>query len=294
MPCLNGTRIEVVRHASAKRVRKVLFDFDGTISLIRSGWEQVMVPMMVEMLAGLNTGESEEELNAIVMDYVARLTGKQTIYQMIELAEQVKKRGGTPREPLDYKRMYHDRLWERIKDRVAGLQSGAIAPETMMVPGTLDLLRALRDRGLELYLASGTDDVYTKSESALLGVAPFFEGRIRGALDDYKSFSKRKLIQQMIAEQNLLPGELLGFGDGYVEIENTKEAAGIAVGVASDEPECHAVNEWKRTRLIDAGADLIVPNYLEAGRLFGYLFEGYESVPLSDVRPQPAEASAAE
>jgi len=29
----------------------VLFDFDGTLSLIRSGWVDVMVPMMVEILA---------------------------------------------------------------------------------------------------------------------------------------------------------------------------------------------------------------------------------------------------
>ena len=28
----------------------VLFDFDGTLSLIRQGWPEVMVPMFVEML----------------------------------------------------------------------------------------------------------------------------------------------------------------------------------------------------------------------------------------------------
>ena len=35
---------------SAKNARVCLFDFDGTISLIRSGWMDVMVPMMVEIL----------------------------------------------------------------------------------------------------------------------------------------------------------------------------------------------------------------------------------------------------
>ena len=35
---------------------------------------------------------------------------------MIQLAEEIRKRGGQPLEPLDYKRMYLDRLWERIKD----------------------------------------------------------------------------------------------------------------------------------------------------------------------------------
>ena len=45
---------------SAKKARICIFDFDGTISLIRSGWMDVMVPMMVEILLDLNTGESEE------------------------------------------------------------------------------------------------------------------------------------------------------------------------------------------------------------------------------------------
>jgi phosphoglycolate phosphatase len=274
MPLLEGTNIEIIRpNASAAQATIALFDFDGTLSLIRSGWEQVMVPMMVEILAALKTGESEEDLRACAAGFVSQLTGKQTIYQMIELAEQIRRRGGQPREPLEYKRMYHDRLWEKIRGRVEGLRSGAISPEQMLVPGSRRLLEQLRARGLRLYLASGTDEVYTLDESRLLGVAEFFDGGIRGALDDYKSFSKRILIQRMIAEQNLKPGELLAFGDGFVEIENAKEAEGTAVGVATDEPECRAVNPWKRKRLIDGGADLIVPNFMESDRLMSYLFD---------------------
>ena len=33
---------------SAINARVCLFDFDGTISLIRAGWMDVMVPMMVD------------------------------------------------------------------------------------------------------------------------------------------------------------------------------------------------------------------------------------------------------
>ena len=39
-----------------------------------------------------------------------RLNGRQTIYQMIQLADEVTQRGGTPLEPLAYKHRYHDRL----------------------------------------------------------------------------------------------------------------------------------------------------------------------------------------
>src|SRR5437016_322595 len=55
---------------SAKDARVCLFDFDGTISLIRSGWMDVMVPMMVETLAELHTGETVEQLRETVEDYV--------------------------------------------------------------------------------------------------------------------------------------------------------------------------------------------------------------------------------
>jgi phosphoglycolate phosphatase len=68
----------------ARDARVVLFDFDGTVSLIRAGWMDVMVPMMVEILVDLKSGETESELRAVVEEFLGRLTCKQTIYQMIE------------------------------------------------------------------------------------------------------------------------------------------------------------------------------------------------------------------
>src|SRR4051794_25786890 len=85
------------------RFRSALFDFDGTLSLIREGWPQVMMPMMVDILRDTGTGETDAELHAAVEDFVMRLNGRQTIYQMIQLAEEVRHRGGSPRDPLEYK-----------------------------------------------------------------------------------------------------------------------------------------------------------------------------------------------
>src|SRR5947199_4981234 len=139
------------------RFRAVLFDFDGTLSLIREGWPQVMIPMMVDVLRATKTGETDAELTVAVEEFVMRLNGRQTIYQMIQLAEEVSRRGGTPLEPLAYKHRYHDLLMERIRDRLAALQAGTATPEEWTVPGTHALLENLRRRGLTLYLASGTD-----------------------------------------------------------------------------------------------------------------------------------------
>ncbi len=265
--------IEVIRPgATAAQARVALFDFDGTLSLVRSGWVDVMVPMMVEILAAQNSGESEAELTAIVNEFVARLTGKQTIYQMIHLCEEITLRGGVPREPLFYKRLYSELLNERIKDRLAALRSGKASPEKYLVPGSRALLEALRARGFKLYLASGTDEAFVKDEANLLDVTRYFDGGVYGAQDDYKSFSKAMLIERLIANAGFRGDEFLGFGDGYVEIQNVKQVGGVAVGVATDEPECLKVDEWKRNRLAQVGADYIVPNYLCHAELSGMLF----------------------
>ncbi len=249
--------------ATAERARIALFDFDGTISTIRSGWIDVMVPMMVETLLDLKSGESEQDLEAIVREYVGQLTGRQTIYQMIEFADQISKRGGTPQDPMVYKHRYLELLWETIKDRVDDLRHARCVPEKFMVPGTMNLLNALRDRGLTMYLASGTDDAYMKEEARLLRVTPYFTGGVFGALDDYKNFSKAILIQRIIGSAEARGEEFLGFGDGYVEIENVNQVGGVTVGVASDEPDCLKVDQWKRNRLAGVGAHYIVPNFLD-------------------------------
>jgi phosphoglycolate phosphatase-like HAD superfamily hydrolase len=141
-----------------------------------------------------------------------------------------------------------------------------------MVPGARALLESLKERGLKLYLASGTDEVYMKEEARLIDVAKYFDGGVYGALDDYKSFSKKILVQRILAGADVRGEEIIGFGDGYVEIEEVKLVGGVAVGVASMEPECMAVDEWKRQRLIGVGADYIVPNYLCHAELMGALF----------------------
>lgn len=269
---LNDSSIEVINPAILRgQIRHALFDFDGTISLIREGWQGVMIPMMVEILLETPRHESEEELTTVVTEFVERLTGKQTIYQMIRLCEEMRHRGGTPLQPLEYKWMYLNRLGEHIQDRVTGLKTGRLTPEAMMVPDAVAMLEALRVRGVTCYLASGTDEVYVLDEAAALGLSTYFAG-IYGALDDYQNYSKKMVIDRILQENGLSRTELVAFGDGYVEIEDTKAVGGIAVGVASDEANRQGIDEWKRKRLIEAGADLIIPDFRPHERLITYLF----------------------
>jgi phosphoglycolate phosphatase-like HAD superfamily hydrolase len=271
-PFLPGANIEIRNpDLSLGQIRFALFDFDGTLSLIREGWQDVMIPMMVELLRETGTSETEEQLGAVVSEFVTRLTGKQTIYQMIALAEQISLRRKTPLDPLVYKNMYLDLLWERIEHRVAGLQEGRLDPEEWLVPGSRRLLQRLAEAGIEMYLASGTDHRFVVSEAQALKVDHFFGPHIHGALDNYKDFSKKMVIDKIIADNSLHGPEFCAFGDGYVEIEDSKEVGAIAIGVATEEETRQGVNQWKRNRLIQAGADLIIPDFHEADKLLDYL-----------------------
>jgi phosphoglycolate phosphatase len=266
--------IEVLRPDLPRgRFKGVLFDFDGTLSLIREGWPQVMFPMMVQVLMETGTAESEAELSAKVEEFVMRLNGRQTIYQMIQLAEEVKKRGGTAKNPLEYKHEYHERLMARIRGRLSALETGQSTPSDWTVPESHALLEGLRRRGVTLYLASGTDVAFVRKEAALLGVAEYFGPHIYGALDDYQNFSKKMIVEKILRDHALSGEELLGFGDGFVEIEEVKRAGGVAVAVASDEINRRGVNDWKRNRLVQAGADIVIPEYRNHHHLLRWLFK---------------------
>ena len=270
---LPGSSVEIAREAAGRPIRHAVFDFDGTLSLIREGWPQVMVPMMVEVLRATGSGESPGALQALVLDFVMELNGKQTIYQMLRLAEEVRRRGGTPQEPLVYKQRYHERLMERIGGRREALRAGRVSPGDLLVPGSMEILADLRRRGVSLYLASGTDERYVVEEAHLLGLDAVFGPHLYGAQDDFKSYSKAQVIERILRENRVDGRFLLGFGDGYVEIRNVKAVGGTAVAVASDEAgRSGRPDAWKRDRLIGAGADLVIPDYRDWPALVRYLW----------------------
>src|ERR1035441_8528566 len=211
---------------SAPFARVAVFDFDGTVSLIRAGWADIMLPMMLEVLTALGTGESPDDLRRAVEPFIWRLTGKDTLYQMIALAEQVTLRGGTPLDPRDYKQQFLIRLFAVSGLRIQQLRDHSCTPDQYLVPGTRALLEDLRVLRLP-------------------GVRPY---------------------------------HLIGFGDGPVEIEELKRAGALAVGLATDEPECRDTSPWKRRNLIEVGADYIIPNYLCRQVLLPMLFANHEPI----------------
>ncbi|HUV14417.1 MAG TPA: HAD family hydrolase, partial [Acidobacteriota bacterium] len=179
--------------------------------------------------------------------------------------------GGEPMDALSYKHRYHDRLMEAIRYRIEGLRSGRYQARDWRVRGAVGFLEKLQLKGIPLYLGSGTDQEFVLEEAKLLDVDRFFPERIFGALDEYTKFSKEMLITQIISQLKLRGTEFMAFGDGYVEIRDTKRVGGVAIGVASREDGGIGWDTWKRRRLISAGADILIPDFGDAFPLLGCL-----------------------
>jgi phosphoglycolate phosphatase len=258
--------MEFLRAVSPRVVSQVLFDFDGTLSLLRRGWAGVMVSVFMDALPA-RPGESDAERRAAAVSDVTETSGAPTIQQMTKLAERVREREGTPLEPATYKRQYLTLLERITATRKDDIRRRSARPDDSLVPGSRALLELLRSRGLRLHLASGTDEPSVVEEAALLEIAPFFAGRVNGARDGDPRSTKQAVIGRLLREANVDGASLLSFGDGYVEIQETKDVGGLAVGVASDEAQPGRLDEAKRRLLIRAGADVVIPDYRDAAAL---------------------------
>jgi sugar/nucleoside kinase (ribokinase family)/phosphoglycolate phosphatase-like HAD superfamily hydrolase len=262
------------------RIKHAVFDNDGTISTLRQGWEQIMAPVMVKAVLGDKYETADEilyhKVKSRVADYIDKSTGIQTIIQMEALVEMVREFGiVTDDDILDkfgYKEIYNDALMEQVNRRIEKYKRGELDINDYTIKGALEFLKAMKDKGIKLYLASGTDRQDVIAESEALGYAQLFDGGVYGAVGDITKYSKKMVIEKIMAENNLQGPELVVFGDGPVEIRECRKRDGIAVGVASDEIRRHGLNIEKRTRLIKAGAHLIVPDFSQHDALIKLLF----------------------
>ncbi len=267
-------------HTSNSRIRHAVFDNDGTISTLRQGWEQIMAPAMMKAILGdrYQTADDRlyEKVRRRVLDYIDQSTGIQTLVQMEALVGIVREFGLVPPEKVldrfGYKKLYNDALMEMVNERIARLQRGQLDISDFTVKGSVAFARTLRERGVTLYLASGTDHADVVAESQALGYADLFNGGIYGATGDIDNCSKKMVLDRIMAENNLSGPELAVFGDGPVELRECRKRDGIAIGVASDEIRRHGLNPPKRARLVKAGAHLIVPDFSQASELLGILF----------------------
>jgi phosphoglycolate phosphatase len=253
------------------RLKVALFDFDGTVSLLRRGWQQIMVELMAEVVPRMD-GEGDADVQRIAGELVHRTNGLPTLFQMQAMVDLVKERGGAAQDAMTYKGLYLRRLNDRVRPRLDAVQSHAIQAEEWQVPGARQMLIEISTRGLVSYLASGSDQNAVTLEMAALGLDKYFAG-VYAATADVEGSTKAALFKRLAHRYQLKPNELVVFGDGVEEIRLAKEWGGIAVGIARDDTDPERVDPDQRARLVAMGADVIIRDFREHAQVAKYLFE---------------------
>ncbi len=278
---LKDTEIEIIREWPKDLcIKHAIFDHDGTISTLREGWEQIMAPMMIKAVLGDKFYEADEALyhkiESRVCEFINKTTGIQTLMQMKILLDVIREFGCVPEDQMldesGYKEIYNDELMKLVKKRESKLKRAELSVEDFTMKNAVSLLKNLHNAGVTLYLASGTDVEDVKNEAAVLGYDYLFDGGIFGAVGDVNKEAKKNVLDRildLIGESKTR--QIVTFGDGPVEIRETHKRGGIAVGVASDEKKRYGLNQIKRTRLIKAGADIIIPDFSQSAGLLSLL-----------------------
>lgn len=279
---INGSDIEIIEtFPEDLNIQNVILDHDGTISTLREGWEIVMHEIMMNCICGLKqTKISVDEYNRIsskCQRFIDETTGIQTIVQMQGLRELVLEEGLVPESEVksgaEYKSLYLDNLMVSVRDRIERFQRGERNVYDFTLHGAINLLQELRQRKLKLYLASGTDENDVVAEANALGYGHFFNGGIRGSKGNEIGDAKRIVIDRIIEEGKCEGSNLMIIGDGPVEIKEGRRVGALCVGVASDEIRRHGINFSKRTRLIKAGAHIVIPDFSQLPLLLKIIFE---------------------
>ncbi len=267
-----STTLEILNpeHRPHGKIRTVIFDFDGTFSTLRCGWEKVMRKLMLELISDGN--EYDTELEEKVDTYIDSSTGIQTVYQMEWLKNEVEKAGfGKPeRDVWWYKDEYNRRLMDEVNNRIARLESGEEKPQQYLIAGAVEFLKLLKEMGINAYLASGTDHKDVVHEATILGVADMFT-EIKGAPEREAACSKEAVLKKLIEENGESGDNLLVIGDGKVEIALGVASGTFTLGVATDEEKRCVLNPVKRARLKKAGADAIIGDFENIDELLSWI-----------------------
>lgn len=253
------------------KLKAALFDFDGTLSTLRCGWENIMRSMMLEMIAGKT--EIDDALVKEVSDYINHSTGIQTYYQMKWLTEAIKRHGRNPGacgDPWWYKAEYNRRIIEQVEKQIKKIKDKEKTASDYMIKGSKEFLEILYKKNIEIYVASGTDFPDVNREAEVMGLKKYFK-EVSGAPLNKADCSKAAVLRRLMKENKLHGSEIAVVGDGKVEIALGREFGAITLGIASDEEKRSGVNPIKRERLIKAGAHTIAGDYTNLCGLLEFL-----------------------
>jgi FMN phosphatase YigB (HAD superfamily) len=253
-------------------ISHVVFDFDGTLSWLRHGWPEMMFQVFREVFPA-RPRESEGAIHDLLLNLILSLNGRPTIIQMMRFSDLVRERGGQAPDPEALRQEYQRRLDEAIAERSAMIRQGRAAPDDFVVHGGRLLLEKLRRERITPVILSSTVEERVREEAHLLELSRYFGPHVYGGTGDPASFSKMEVFKRLLRTEGLTGRHLLSFGDGPVEIVNTKELGGLAIAVCSDEHHNGSglMDPYKLRQLLDAKADAAIPDYRDASPLVDFL-----------------------
>ena len=276
-----GTEIEIIEEIPKNLIIKnIIFDHDGTISSLREGWEIVMHKLMLEEICGDQLSKlPTDEYNRLSLKcekFINDTTGIQTIVQMQGLRKVIQEEGFIPESEIksaaEYKAIYLNELMISVNERIKKYENGERSIHDFSILGGPQTLKVLSEKGFKLFLASGTDEENVIIEANALGYGSMFNGGIFGSKGNEIGDAKKIVINRIIEKGNCKGENLVVIGDGPVEIIEGRRVGALCIGVASDEIRRHGINYSKRTRLIRAGAHIIIPDFSQLNQLLKIIF----------------------
>jgi rfaE bifunctional protein kinase chain/domain len=278
---LPDSEIEIIRKWPENlRIKHAIFDHDGTISTLREGWELIMAPMMIRAVLGDKFADADKNLysrvESRICEFIDKTTGLQTLMQMKILLDVIREFGIVPENKMldefGYKEIYNNELSRLVIYRQSKLSKGELSLEDFTMKNAIPFLKRLADEGVTLYLASGTDEKDVRDEAVSLGYDHLFKGGIYGAVGDVTKEAKKIILDRILDMiGGTETGQIATFGDGPLEIRETRKRGGTTIGIASNEVKRFGLNPVKRSRLIKAGADIVIPDYSQADQLLRML-----------------------
>ena len=242
-------------------LKYAMIDHDGTLSLLRKGWQPIMHAFWQEIYQVIFPAKMLEEtqLNSLTTS----TTGMPTLRQM-EIFKDKYLQGasiglGKYADPVFLKNEFVKRLEEVVNKRKAEILADSSKAGGYRLPDSLKLLNFLTSRGIHLHLASGTDERSVLLDTELLGYSQFFGENIWGARE--LDWDAKEAVLSEWKEKGAKSGQVMVIGDGPREIEAALTSAVLRIGVVMDEENPLKPDMNKAQSLIEAGANGLVLSY---------------------------------
>jgi len=228
---LENAGLEIVKDVKRGGFKVAVFDWDGTLSLIRAEWPRILSSLIAEIIAGRLSPEDDpveiiRDDTKSVRAYLKETAGAPTLDQIKGYLERNNHLEHLKDKDLDrlsrtWLDEYNRRLNRFVEEEV--VPKAGDNPEDYRVAGALKFVKKFREQGIKCYVLSGGNEKdLNDTDVPLLGFDGLFElvlgtdGTIERELGSYDKGVGLEWIMKREGIED--PGEVVVIGDGAAEI----------------------------------------------------------------------------